>query len=75
MEKALEGELIARSLNFHGQQLKKVWEAERGEGDLEKLNVDQVDFQVFQDRQKYMRFVLKYGVKLVFYVNIRKALN
>ncbi|KAL1123973.1 hypothetical protein AAG570_001743 [Ranatra chinensis] len=56
MEKVLDSGLITRSLNFHGQQLKKVWETERGEGDLQKLNVDGLDFSVFQERQKHMGF-------------------
>lgn len=48
--------LVGRALNYHGIQLKKAWEAERGEGDLEKLNVENIDYSVFQERQKNISF-------------------
>lgn len=48
--------LVGRALNYHGVQLKKAWEAERGEGDLEKLNVENIDYNVFQERQKNISF-------------------
>lgn len=54
MDNVLDSALIARSLNYHGQQLKKAWESERGEHDLQRLSVENVDFAVFQERQKYL---------------------
>lgn len=59
MDHVLDSSLISRSLNYHGQQLKKSWETERGEGDLEKLNVENVDFAVFQERQKTLGWVYR----------------
>jgi hypothetical protein len=57
MESALSAELIARALNFHGQQLQKLWDSERGEADLTKngVNVKELDFGVYQQRQKQLR--------------------
>lgn len=52
----LNSELITRSLNFHGQQLQKAWEAGRGEQDLIKNNVRDLNFQVYGQRQKYLSF-------------------
>lgn len=59
MEVSINPDLIAHSLNFHGQQLQKLWEGERGEDDLLKLNVDSkvLDFEVYQQRSKHLRFV------------------
>ncbi|XP_069698130.1 zinc finger CCCH domain-containing protein 13 isoform X1 [Periplaneta americana] len=56
MESSLNAELVTRSLNFHGQQLQKLWESERGEADLTKLNVKDLDFNVYQQRQKNLSF-------------------
>jgi hypothetical protein len=57
MESLLSAELITRALNFHGQQLQKLWESERGEADLVKINVNvkELDFGVYQQRQKQLR--------------------
>ncbi|KAF5306630.1 hypothetical protein FQA39_LY08819 [Lamprigera yunnana] len=52
----LNVDLLTQSLNFHGQQLQKVWEAERGEQDLTKQNVKDLNFQVYGQRQKYLSF-------------------
>lgn len=40
MDKTLDTNLIARSLSFHGAPLKKIWESERGDGDLRRLGID-----------------------------------
>ncbi|GLG97925.1 Uncharacterized protein GBIM_04587 [Gryllus bimaculatus] len=58
METNLSSELIVRALNFHGQQLQRLWEGERGEGDLPKQGVDvkELDFDVYQQRQKHLSF-------------------
>lgn len=44
--------LVALSINYHGQQLQKTWEAERGEEDLAKLGVGALDYNAFQTRHK-----------------------
>jgi hypothetical protein len=57
MEPTLSAELITRTLNFHGQQLQKLWDSERGDTDLAKnnVNVKEIDFSVYQQRQKQLR--------------------
>lgn len=55
MDNVMDTGLISRALNYHGIQLKKAWEAERGESDLDKLNVENVDYTIFQERQKNIR--------------------
>ncbi|KAF5273610.1 hypothetical protein FQR65_LT04609 [Abscondita terminalis] len=52
----LNVDLLTQTLNFHGQQLQKVWEAERGEQDLVKHNVKDLNYQVYGQRQKYLSF-------------------
>jgi len=46
---------VKNSLNYHGQQFAKHWEAERGSGELEKLGGGEVDFSVYQERSKQFR--------------------
>ncbi|KAG8235261.1 hypothetical protein J437_LFUL014261 [Ladona fulva] len=55
MEPTMDPKLVAQSLNFHGQQLQKIWEGEK-EGELAKLNVTDLDFAVYQERQKQLSF-------------------
>ncbi|XP_031344826.1 tetratricopeptide repeat protein 14-like isoform X3 [Photinus pyralis] len=52
----LHVDLLTQTLNFHGQQLQKVWEAERGEQDLIKHNIKDLNFQIYGQRQKYLSF-------------------
>lgn len=52
----LDPKLVAQSLNFHGQQLQKLWENERGEDDLGNIGVPQLNFSTYQSRQKYLPF-------------------
>lgn len=52
----LSGELVTRCLNFHGQQLQKIWEAERGDSDLQKHNIKDLDFMEYAQRQKNLSF-------------------
>lgn len=52
----LNTDLLTRAINFHGQQLQKMWESERGEQDLSKHNVKDLNFQVYGQRQKYLSF-------------------
>ena len=56
MEPALDAPLVAQSINYHGQQLQKAWEAERGEDDLGKIGVGPLDFAVYQSRHKHLTF-------------------
>lgn len=55
MEAQLNTELITQSLNFHGQQLQKTWESDRGEGELQKLGVSNLEYAVYQQRQKHLK--------------------
>ena len=57
MESSHSGELVTRVLNFHGQQLQKLWESENGEADFAKydVNVKDLDFNLYQQRQKNLR--------------------
>ena len=50
----LSSELVAQTLNFHGQQLQKIWEGERGEVDLQSMAI-KPDFSAFQQRQKTLK--------------------
>lgn len=43
-------------MNFHGNQLQKVWEAEHGDTNLMKNDVSDMNFQVYGQRQKYLTF-------------------
>lgn len=52
----LSGELVTRCLNFHGQQLQKIWEAERGDQDLARHNIKDLDFLEYAQRQKHLSF-------------------
>lgn len=56
MEPSLDASLVKQSLNYHGQQLQKTWEAERGEDDLVKIGVGALDFAVYQSRHKHLTF-------------------
>ncbi|XP_041978544.1 tetratricopeptide repeat protein 14 homolog isoform X2 [Aricia agestis] len=58
MDSTLDVSLVAQSINFHGQQLQKTWEAERGEDDLAKIGVDSraLNFEVYQSRHKHLTF-------------------
>lgn len=52
----LDGQLLTQSLNFHGSQLQKLWEAEHGESSLAKQDVKDLNFNVYGQRQKYLTF-------------------
>ncbi|XP_068621590.1 tetratricopeptide repeat protein 14 homolog isoform X4 [Battus philenor] len=56
MEGPLDASLVAQSINYHGQQLQKTWESERGEDDLAKIGVGGLDFAVYQSRHKHLTF-------------------
>ncbi|XP_063914100.1 uncharacterized protein DDB_G0284459 isoform X2 [Zophobas morio] len=53
---SLNANLIGSSLNYNGQQMQKLWEAEYGENDLHRRNVKDLNYQVYSERQKYLSF-------------------
>lgn len=53
---SVNSQLLTRSINFHGQQLQKLWEGEFGESDLARRNVKDLNFQVYGQRQKNLSF-------------------
>lgn len=53
----MDARLVAQALNYHGQQLQKVWEGERNENELAMLNLKEPNFEIYQQRQKTLRFV------------------
>lgn len=67
METQLNTELISNSLNFHGQQLQKLWESDREEGELQKFGVTNLEFSLYQQRQKHLRYAKFY---LIFFVSV-----
>lgn len=48
--------LISKSIGFHGQPLQKIWEGERGDSDLARIGVSNVDYTQYQKRQKHFSF-------------------
>lgn len=52
----LNSNLVAQTINFHGQQLQKIWEADRGEQDLPKHNVRDLNFDMYNKRSKHLSF-------------------
>lgn len=54
---AMDARLVAQALNYHGQQLQKVWEGERNENELVMLNLKDPSFEIYQQRQKTLRYL------------------
>lgn len=54
---SMDARLVAQALNYHGQQLQKVWEGERNENELAMLNLKEPNFEIYQQRQKTLRYV------------------
>nr|CAG4641680.1 EOG090X05S8 [Eurycercus lamellatus] len=52
----MDPELVVQSLNFHGQQLTKMWDSERGTASLQVSTLRDLDYQVFQKRSKDLGF-------------------
>ena len=48
----MDPELVVQTLNFHGQQLTKLWENERGTASLQVASLRDLDYQVYQKRSK-----------------------
>lgn len=57
----MDPRLIAQALNYHGQQLQKVWESERNESELAMLNLKEPNFEIYQQRQKTLRYFFRYS--------------
>lgn len=53
---SVNNQLLTRAINFHGQQLQKLWEGEFGENDLTRRNLKDFNFQVYGQRQKSLSF-------------------
>ncbi|XP_039948367.1 tetratricopeptide repeat protein 14 homolog [Bactrocera tryoni] len=48
---------IMRALSFHGQPMQKIWDDERGAGDIQKCGIPAYpDYSIYQERQKYFTF-------------------
>uniref|UniRef100_W8BSP3 Tetratricopeptide repeat protein 14 n=3 Tax=Ceratitis capitata TaxID=7213 RepID=W8BSP3_CERCA len=48
---------ITRALCFHGQPMQKIWDDERGAGNVQQCGVAaQPDYSIYQERQKYFTF-------------------
>lgn len=54
---SMDARLVAQALNYHGQQLQKVWEGERNENELAMLNLKEPNFEIYQQRQKTLRYI------------------
>lgn len=73
-ETTLDPTLVTQCLNFHGQQLQKIWESERGESELSKIGVGQLDYATYQARQKHLMFQDR-GKRLILHQFIAKEAN
>uniref|UniRef100_A0A0A1WNQ3 Tetratricopeptide repeat protein 14 homolog n=4 Tax=Zeugodacus cucurbitae TaxID=28588 RepID=A0A0A1WNQ3_ZEUCU len=48
---------ISRALCFHGQPMQKIWDDERGAGDIQRCGVPaHPDYSIYQERQKHFTF-------------------
>jgi hypothetical protein len=56
----MDPELVVQTLNFHGQQLTKLWENERGAASLQVASLRDLDYQVFQKRSKDLGYNQSY---------------
>lgn len=54
----MDPELVAQTLNFHGQQLTKLWENERGASTLQAPSLRDLDYQVYQKRAQHLGYYL-----------------
>ena len=61
---SMDARLVAQALNYHGQQLQKVWEGERNENELVMLNLKDPSFEIYQQRQKTLRYMSTTHLKL-----------
>lgn len=53
----MDGELIKKALCFHGKPMQKIWDDERGAGNLQVAGVpEDGDYSIYNERQKYFTF-------------------
>uniref|UniRef100_A0A1A9WSF1 Adenylate kinase active site lid domain-containing protein n=1 Tax=Glossina brevipalpis TaxID=37001 RepID=A0A1A9WSF1_9MUSC len=53
----MDVDLIKKALCFHGKPMQKIWDDERGAGDLQKLGVpEDGNYSMYMERQKYFTF-------------------
>jgi hypothetical protein len=57
----MDPRLIGQALNYHGLHLQKVWESERNETELSMLNLKEPNFEIYQQRQKTLRYCFKHS--------------
>ena len=50
----MDPDAVEASLNFHGQQLARLWENEAAGIGLQLSALKNVDYQVFKERSKYL---------------------
>lgn len=49
---SLDAVLIEQALNYHGEQLQKIWEDRRGKDELSMLFDEKLSFEVYEQREK-----------------------
>ncbi|XP_059218057.1 tetratricopeptide repeat protein 14 homolog isoform X1 [Stomoxys calcitrans] len=53
----MDGELIKKALCFHGKPMQKIWDDERGVGDLQVAGVpEDGNYSIYMERQKFFTF-------------------
>lgn len=62
---SMDARLVAQALNYHGQQLQKVWEGERNESELVMLNLKDPSFEIYQQRQKTLRYISNFVYSII----------
>lgn len=65
----MDPELVAQTLNFHGQQLTKIWETDRGAASLQANSLRDLDYQVYQKRSKDLGYYLTSIYLLLLFTN------
>jgi len=63
---SMDARLVGQALNYHGQQLQKVWEGERNENELVMLNLKDPNFEIYQQRQKTLRYIHIYTYTYIY---------
>ncbi|XP_037946164.1 tetratricopeptide repeat protein 14 homolog [Teleopsis dalmanni] len=53
----MNSNFLSRALCFHGQPMQKIWEDERGTGDLQNCGLPaEINYSIYQERQKHFTF-------------------
>lgn len=53
---SMDASLIEQALNYHGEQLQKIWEDSRGKEELSLLIVEKPNFEIYEQREKTLRY-------------------